>query len=185
MNNRRKVVQKGVALLSCLLLVCGVVACGNTKTDIEQNADKYGYSIEFIDDKNFYIEEDDAKYCYSIGAFGVKFDECEIPVAEEGVEVTEGETTITIKKESNGKVRVGVHDTRVVINDEGEELDRFMINYFIVNKSFDASTIKSKEIIDPEGKALNAYNRTMDFLTMDELRNYYDRAQAICGQLNS
>lgn len=149
------------------------------------NAKACGYSIEFTEDKTFFMEKDDVKYSFCISASGVCFDYCEFIEIEKDVNVKEGEVVLKIKNMEDGKIKVRYDDTRVIIADDGTEEGLFSGSYFISNTDFDKeSLVIQPQIIDDKQKSIDAYDTIMKFTTVDELKEQYNKALAICKQLN-
>ena len=149
------------------------------------NASKNGYSTEFVDDKTFRINKDETTYQFRIDASGVCPDRCIFFVEEENVSVKKGNIEITITDLDDGNISVSYDDTRVVINDDGTEELMYSCSYFISNTDFDIdSLVINPHIIDDKQKSINTYNIIMKYLTVDELKEQYNKALAICEQLN-
>ena len=150
-----------------------------------ENASKNGYSVQLVDEKKFYIEKDGVKYVFSINASGVCFDECEFKAQEEGVKVKEGEVILTIRSVDDGNVQVRYDDTRIVLLDDGTEEGMFCGSYFISNTDFDKeSLIIDYFLPDAEQKSIDAYEWIMKFITVEGLKEQYNKALSICEQLN-
>lgn len=149
------------------------------------NAKACGYSIEFTEDETFCMEKDDVKYSFCISASGVCFDYCEFIKIEKDINVKEGEVMLKIKNLEDGKIKVRYDDTRVIIADDGTEDPMFSGSYFISNTDFDKeSLVIQPQIIDDKQKSIDAYDKIMRFITVDELKDQYNKALAICKQLN-
>lgn len=149
------------------------------------NAQKYGYAIEFTDEKTFCMKKDDVKYSFCIDVSGICFDCCEFAVEEENVTVKKGTVILTITDLGDGNVDVDYDDTRVIIADDGTEEPMFSGSYFISNTDFDKeSLVIQPQIIDDKQKSIDAYDKIMRFITVDELKEQYNKALAICKQLN-
>ncbi len=182
-NNRVKAII--AFFIMCIVTAFSLTACASRNmTSIKEKAKENGYDLESVDNRTVCVEDGDAKYYYNIWIFGVNFDRCEIKVEEEGVEVKKGEAIISIENENRNKVRVTVHDSRVLINSDGSEEEQYTVTYYICDKKFDASSIESKTMIDSDAKAEKAYKHVERFLTTEELKDYYDKALTIRDRLN-
>ena len=149
------------------------------------NVEKKGYHVQAVDGKKFYIEKDGVKYYFTPDSDGVKLYYCEYPVEEENVKVKEGEVLIKIYCKDDDTVSVAYHDMRVIIQDDGTEEGMYCGGYFICNKDFEESSIEGSAIIDGYQKALDAYTWIKKFTTLEELKEQYNKALAICEQLNA
>ena len=149
------------------------------------NAKNYGYTIEFTDEKTFCMKKDEVKYSFCIDTSGVRFDYCEFYVEEENVNVKEGDVILKIKDIGNDEIEVRYDDTRIVILDDGTEELMFSGADFVSNLDFDKeSLIIDPNKIDDKQKSLDAYTWIMKFVTVDDLKEHYNKALAICNQLN-
>lgn len=149
------------------------------------NAQKYCYTIEFTDEKEFCIEKDNVKYFYIINASEVSLYSCEFYV-EENVSVKEGTIEITLTNFGDGKVHAFYHDTRVIVLDDGTEKDKSSTGHFISSKEFDKDSLVIDNFLpDAEQNARDAYDTIMKFTTVDILKAHYNDALAICEQLNN
>lgn len=149
------------------------------------NAKACGYSIEFTEENAFCMEKEDIEYCFQIDPAGVIFDYCEFPVEEENVNVKKGNVVICIMNEGNDKLNVSYSDSRIILLDDGTEEPMFSASYFISNADFDKeSLVIQPQIIDDKQKSIDAYDKIMRFITVDELKEQYNKALAICKQLN-
>lgn len=174
------------------LLIFGVTSCSFTnkfevqKEEVLQIANENAYSIEFIDEKNFYIEKDLARYYYSLNNSSIPFEKCDIHVQEPGVEVKEGTVTVTLEKfeKDDDKVRVGLDDSRVIVTDDGKEIRHYSGTFYIIGKNFDRDSLVISGWIDGEQKTLEAYNAVMNYLSAEDLKSYYDQAISLENQLN-
>ncbi|RKM55282.1 hypothetical protein D6853_11220 [Butyrivibrio sp. X503] len=173
-----------VAVMS-VCIVLGLTSCSFIDEDkISKNAENNGYTLNNQNEKILYIEKGGALYYYEVGVFDIHFDKCVIPVKEEDVEVKKGKAEVIISEENKNKVRVTVHDSRVLINDDGSEEEQYAVTYYICDKKFDSSSIESKTMIDSDVKAKKAYKHVERFLTTEELKDYYNKALTIRDQLN-
>ena len=152
---------------------------------IIENAKNYGYTIEFTDEKTFCMKKDEVKYSFCIDTSGVTFDYCEFYVEEENVNVKEGDVVLKIKDMGNGEIKVRYDDTRIVILDDGTEEGKFSGSFFISNTEFSKdSLVDPDNLIDGEHKVKKAYDKIMRLTTIDNLKEHYNKALAICNQLN-
>lgn len=150
------------------------------------NAQKYCYTIEFTDEKEFCIKKDDVNYYFRIDTSGVCFDECEFEVQEEGVKVKEGAILISIRHKDNNNLSVRYDDTRIVLLDDGTEEAMYSGMSFISNTDFDKESFVINSFVpDAEQKALEAYDTIMEYTSVDKLKKQYNQALAICDQLNN
>lgn len=149
------------------------------------NAKKYGYSIEFTDEDTFSMEEAQVKYSFRIDVSGICFDRCTFAVEEENVTVKEGTVMLTIKDLGNGNVDVDYDDSRILLSEDGTEELMFSGADFISNSDFDKETLViDPNKIDDRQKSLDAYTWVMKFVTVDNLKEQYNKALIICNQLN-
>ncbi len=149
------------------------------------NAKNYGYTIEFTDEKTFCMKKDEVKYSFCIDTSGVRFDYCEFYVEEENVNVKEGDVVLKIKDIGNDEIKVRYDDTRIVILDDGTEEGKFSGSFFISNTEFSKDSLVAPDnLIDGEHKVKKAYDKIMRLTTIDNLKEHYNQALAICNQLN-
>ena len=148
-----------------------------------KNATTAGFDMQFTDEKTFCIEKDGVKYYFFIDASKVVIDRCEFLV-ETNVIVKKGNMEITITDLHNGNINVFYDDSRVVILDDGSEEGKYSTGYFICNEQFEDSSIEGGVIIDGEQKARDSHYTITQFITMEELKEQYNKALAICKQLN-
>ncbi len=150
-----------------------------------KNAKACGYSIEFTEENAFCMEKEDIEYCFQIDPAGVIFDYCEFPVEEENVNVKKGNVVICIMNEENDKLNVSYSDSRIILLDDGTEEPMFSASYFISNTEFDENSLTAPDtLIDGEHKVKKAYDKIMRFTTIENLKEHYNQALAICKQLN-
>lgn len=156
-----------------------------------ENGTKDGYHLEFIDmeyteDEVFCIEEGGVKYYYSILESGVTFYECKFLVVEEGVEVKEGELTISIADRRDGNLDVGYRDHRAIVLEDGTEKRHYNSGGFVSNTDFDKdSRVINNFVIDAELKSIQGYETIMKYSSVEELKGYYQKALLICDKLNA
>ena len=149
------------------------------------NAQKYCYSIEFTDEKEFCIKKDDANYYFRIDTSGVCLDYCEFVIEDDNVTVKKGTVTIMITDLGDGTVDVFYDDSRVIIQDDGTEKGMYSGGYFISNTEFDENSLVAPDtLIDGEHKVKKAYNYIMQLTTIENLKDHYDQALVIRNQLN-
>ena len=150
-----------------------------------KNAEKYGYSIEFSDENVFFMEKDAVKYSFRIDVSGTCFDRCKFAVEEENVTVKNGTVILTIKDLGDGNVNVDYDDSRIIVLDDGTEEGMYSGGYFISNTEFEENSLVAPDtLIDGEHKVKKAYDKIMRFTTIDNLKEHYNQALAICNQLN-
>lgn len=149
------------------------------------NAEKRGYHVQYVEEKKLCVEENNVKYYFIADSKKAILYYCEYPVEEEGVEVKEGEVMISILYEDEDTVSVGYDDMRVIIQEDGTEEMMYCGGYFICNKDFEELSIKGPSIVDGYQKALDAYTWVKKFTTLEDLKDHYNKALAICEQLNS
>jgi len=149
------------------------------------NAQKYCYTIEFTDEKEFCIKKDDVNYYFRIDTSGTCFDRCKFAVEEENVTVKNGTVILTIKDLGDGNVDVDYDDSRIIVLDDGTEEGMYSGGYFISNTEFDENSLVAPDtLIDGEHKVKKAYDKIMRFTTKEKLKEHYNQALAICNQLN-
>ena len=193
MKKIKKVFALMIAAIICIFIVLFFYIHRETaklqeaqvKAKLLFNASKKDYYLEFENEKAFCIEKDNVKYSFYITTSGVCFDECEFEVREKGVIVKNGEVSLIIRQKDDGNVLVRYDDMRVVIRDDGTEEGMYCGGYFICNKDFEESSIEGSAIIDGYQKALDAYTWIKKFTTLEELKEQYNKALAICEQLNA
>ena len=102
------------------------------------------------------------------------------------MEVKEGSVTISIEEyfKDKEKLQISCDDNRIVVLDSGEEEQKLAHNFFVIDKEFEKLSIVHKGLVDGEGKAKKSYNYTMQFVTPEELKEYYNKAISIRDQLN-
>lgn len=206
-NQRKKIlfVSIGILLLLAIVLSCifhyqlmkkekaiaeqkiqeASVIKSSIKEKAINNAKKYGYSIEFTDEDTFSMEEAQVKYSFRIDVSGICFDRCTFAVEEENVTVKEGTVMLTIKDLGNGNVDVDYDDSRILLSEDGTEELMFSGADFISNSDFDKETLViDPNKIDDRQKSLDAYTWVMKFVTVDNLKEQYNKALIICNQLN-
>ena len=173
------------------LLAFGAISCGlwiahkNVIKRTLNNANSNGYNIEQIDDNTFCIDNGGVKFYYEVGLLNLDFEKCEVQVEEKDVKVKDGDAYVIIKKHSKDTIKVIVDDSRIVFADDGGEKECYAYTFFLCDESFDKSSLViSKKIIDDEQKSLDAYAHVMRFLSVDELKGYYNESQMICDSLN-
>jgi hypothetical protein len=136
-----------------------------------------------MENNSMCIEDNNAKFIYKMGLFDVKFEECEIHVQEDGAVVKKGDAIVRISEDWED-VKVRIEDTRVLIGENGEDVECLSLMYFLINKDFDESSVYSRVKIDNEQKTKDAYNLALKFLSLEELKGYYNKSLSICEQLN-
>ncbi|RKM55283.1 hypothetical protein D6853_11225 [Butyrivibrio sp. X503] len=188
MNKKTFFIKKYLILIS-MLTIFGLTACASgNMTSIKENAKENGYDLESVDDKTVCVEDGEAKYYYTVGAFGASFDRCEITVEEEGVEVKEGEIVVAISDGGKNKRRVNVDDSRIVKSEDGKEINRCEKRSFVSDEEFEESSVESEEaddgVDDGKGNARKAYEYVKKLLSVTQLKAYYDNALIIRDRLN-
>ncbi|WP_147367726.1 hypothetical protein [Butyrivibrio sp. X503] len=188
---RLKKIKIVLLIIMSITLISGAIlfilkgADKREKEKILENANKNGYMIEFADDSSLFIEKQNAKFYYNVDLSGVFFDKCDILVEEKDVKVKEGDIVITIKDKGNNFVNVSIHDSRILIKEDGTEEDHFYSTFFTSNDEFDESSLVISEAkVDDEQKSKDAYKHVMDYLTPENLKDYYNQAKDICDHLN-
>ena len=149
------------------------------------NAEKYGYAIGFSDEKIIYMEKDAVKYYFRVDVSGICFYYCKFAVEEENVTLKKGTVILTITDLGDGNVDVDYDDSRVLISDDGTEVPMYGGGYFVSNKDFDKESFVIDPVrIDGKQKSIEAYDTIMKFITVDDLKEHYNKALSICEQLN-
>lgn len=172
-----------------ILIMTGIVfgalkALENQRIKIlmEKNGNA-AYKLELSDDGYVVAEKENAKYFFKIKPFSIDFTKCEI-IPEDTSEVKEGRVVVYIYNCYRGKkVNVAYHDNRIVITDKGEE-ERYSVGNFDINTVFDESSMEPTAKIDGETKLKKSYNHITKFITLEELKEYYNTAISIRDQLN-
>lgn len=202
---KSKIISIGIVLFILLLLTCICIHKENvkkqkaideqiakenaaieaiTKEKAVKNAIKYDYDIQFTDAKTFCIEKDDVKYYFFIEASKVVFDNCEFLVETNEI-VKKGNMEITITDLHDGNIKAFYDDSRVVILDDGAEEGQYSTGYFISNSEFDEESLTAPDtLIDGDHKVKKAYDKIMCLTTIENLKEHYNQALAICNQLN-
>ena len=158
----------------------------NKKEVVFEKACEYGYKIEFSDSTMFHINEGAVTYYYSLGLTGINFIKYDIKIEEPGVKVKEGELIVSIKRKNKdgSQIKGRFHDTRIIIDDEGNEEILYSGMSFRCNSNFDRSSLVISGVLDAEQKAIDAYENVTGYVPIEELKQYYNRALEICNQLN-
>ncbi len=174
----------------CILFIVGIVILfliRHTKKEmVLEKAREHGYSIEFSDSTMFYINEGAVTYYYSLDMSGINFIKYDIKIEEPGVKVKEGELIVSIKRKNKdgSQIKGRFHDTRIVIDDEGNEEILYSSMSFRCNSNFDRSSLVLSGVLDAEQKAIEAYENVTGYVPIEELKQYYNHALTICDQLN-
>lgn len=190
----------GILLILIIALVCFHInqvkketAIAEQNAEIEAcikekalvNAQKSNYSIEFTDEEDFCIKKDDVEYYFRVDTSGVHLDYCEFTVEEENITVKKGTITIMITDLGDGMADVFYDDSRVIIQDDGTEEGMYSGGYFISNTEFDEESLTAPDtLIDGDHKVKKAYDKIMRLTTIENLKEHYNQALAICNQLN-
>ena len=194
MGRKKEILQITLPILCMLGLLLAIISGvyffrkneSQKQVEIHNKADALGVYLEFIDKKSFFIDMDSSQYYYYINSSGVIFDKCVIDVFEPEVQVEDGEVNITVEnfERDKNKRRVGIDDSRKIIDKEGKEKRHFMHCFYICGKDFSRDSIVAGEELDAKHKADKAYNAVNKYLSSEDLKSYYDQAISLENQLN-
>lgn len=187
-NMQRKILGKIILIVIGILFIVVTIffVMSHKKEMIIEKANKAGLNVEFSGPKIFFIKEGPVTYCYDLEISGVKFNKYDISVEESGVKVKEGELIVSIKRKNKdgSQIKGRFHDTRIVIDDEGNEEILYSSMSFRCNSNFDRSSLVLSGVLDAAQKAIEAYENVTGYVPIEELKQYYKRAMDICNQLN-
>ena len=130
-----KKIKVTLIITICIFIIVGIVIfiCvrHNKKEVVFEKAREHGYNIEFSDSTMFYINEGAVTYYYSLDMSGINFIKYDIKIEEPGVKVKEGELIVSIKRKNKdgSQIKGRFHDTRTIIDDEGNEEILYLLLY--------------------------------------------------------
>ncbi len=187
-NGMKKYISIMVVILIGIVHLEGCEFKGGEKMkqDITDIAEQNEYSIEFINDKEFVITQDEVKYYYKCGIMGVAFEKYETEVeATVGYEIVDNKGYITVKQKNRNQVEVIEEDDCVDEGHDGEKETIHEMSRFTCTPEFTLESLDDKSFAASIGKGEKEYSIiTNYFITAEKLKELYENALYICDQFN-
>ena len=185
---KRRLFYTLIMLLICIVQIsgCAFKSEEKMKQDITDIAEQNEYSIEFINDKEFVITQDEVKYYYKCGITGVAFEKYETEVeATVGYEIVDNKGYITVEQKNRNQVEVIEEDDCVDEGHDGEKETIHEMSRFTCTPEFTLESLDDKSFAASIGKGEKEYSIiTNYFITAEKLKELYENALYICDQFN-
>ena len=165
---------------------CTIKGGEKMKQDITDIAEQNEYSIEFINDKEFVITQDEVKYYYKCGIMGVAFEKYETEVeAKVDYEIVDNKGYITVEQVNRDQVEVIQDDDSVYEGYNGEKEIFPESIRFRCTPEFTLESLDDKSFAAALGKGEKEYNKiTKCFMSAEKLKEVYENALYIQDQFN-
>ena len=177
-----------IMLFICIVQIsgCAFKSAEKMKQDITDIAEQNEYSIEFINDKEFVITQDEVKYYYKCGIMGVAFEKYETEVeAKVDYEIVDNKGYITVEQVNRDQVEVIQDDDSVYEGYNGEKEIFPESIRFRCTPEFTLESLDDKSFAAALGKGEKEYNKiTKCFMSAEKLKEVYENALYIQDQFN-
>ena len=185
---RRRRISALIMLFICIVQIsgCAFKSEEKMKQDITDIAEQNEYSIEFINDKEFVITQDEVKYYYKCGIMGVAFEKYETEVeAKVDYEIVDNKGYITVEQVNRDQVEVIQDDDSVYEGYNGEKEIFPESIRFRCTPEFTLESLDDKSFAAALGKGEKEYNKiTKCFMSAEKLKEVYENALYIQDQFN-
>ena len=170
----------------CLMMGYAFHDSAVTKSKIMDVAEKNNYDIEFEDEDEFMILQDDVKYYFKCGMTKVKFDKYETVVeAVEDCNIVDNKGYITVISHDKDTVEVIQEDDYIDEIYGGEESTFHERIRFVCDSDFSKESIDEKYHAAAIGKGEKEYNRiTNNFITVERLKELYENGLELSECIN-
>ncbi len=151
------------------------------KNNIIEVAEQKGYDVEFEENQEFYVIEDDVKYYYKNSLGKVRLMKIYTEVSSKAeYEVVDNKGKITIMVVGDDKFEVALDDAVIEVNYQGKELVFHEHCSFVCSSEFTEESIDLNDIATIRGKAGKYYNKiTTNFISGDEICELYKRGMVM------
>ena len=165
---------------------CTIKGGEKMKQDITDIAEQNEYSIEFINDKEFVITQDEVKYYYKCGIMGVAFERYETEVeAKVDYEIVDNKGYITVEQVNRDQVEVIEEDYCIYDGYIGDDKTLHESIRFRCTPEFTLESLDDKSFAASIGKGEKEYNKiTKCFMSAEQLKEVYENALYIQDQFN-
>lgn len=186
--------KKAIIVSSVIIVLIGILAVAGCmfpggekmKNNIEDIAQKNGYNLEFLNDKEFYILQDGVKYYYKNGIIKTDFVKFEAEVDSSlDYEIVDNKGYITVFSLGEDKVEVVQEDDCPYTTASGKEAVFRESIRFTCTSEFTEESIDTDSATALVGKGNKEYTKvTKYFISAEELRELYENAMNICDSFN-